>query len=460
MKKVLIITDTFPPYKHIGRFRIQQFAKYLTDFGWEPIILTPTSSYLWEKDDSLLKEIPPNLRVYRPFMPPTLPAMLRNIKESIRKKDQTEKEKISSNKSIRPSSKKTGIKAFLSNCINSYTRFVNKHILIPGSQILWLPFAVIKGIKIIRRFDVDVIFSSVPVYSNHIVAYFLKIITRKSWVSDYRDLWTNDVTRRKRFTSFRNNFERVIEKELLQNMDCITFISSQMIPVISSEFPDISFRNTAIITNGFDPEMMSGLTVKYIKGEYFNILYTGRITPHRHHNLFLPSVGKLISANADLKRDLKLVFIGQILEQEKVHFDKIVNNYSMQKNIIISSWLAHQEILMRQRQADILLLIVDDVKFANVMLPGKVFEYIVSKRPILTLAPEGDTKTTIEKTRTGFVVPPKNEEMIQKAILHYYQLWENNQLFINPDWKEINKFNRVNLTKKLANLLNTIVQNS
>ncbi|MCD4664228.1 MAG: glycosyltransferase [Bacteroidales bacterium] len=458
MKKILIITDTFPPYKHIGRFRIQQFSKYLPDYGWEPIILTPTSSYLWEKDDTLLKEIPNNLKVFRPFMPPSLPAIIRNICGSIKKKKKINHQITAFEKSPGKSIRKSvgsWLKKIATSTINHYQSFISKHILIPGTQILWVPFAVSKAQKIIKKYNIDIIFSSVPVYSNHIVAYFLKLLTRKPWIADYRDLWTNDITRRKRFTKFRGKIERSMEKKLLQYMDSIIFVSAQKIPVIKSEFPDINFKNTVVIPNGFDQDIISYKKEVYQKGKKINILYTGRITPHRHHNQFLPSVGKLLSEYPEIKNNLRVEFIGQILKEEQVGFDEIIKYYSMQNNIVVSGWMEHKKILMKQRKTDILLLIVDDVKFANAILPGKVFEYIISGRPILTLAPKGDTKNIIEETNTGIVVPPKKEEKIMQAIISYYRQWESDTLYINPNRNNINKYNRKNLTRKLAHLFNS-----
>jgi glycosyltransferase involved in cell wall biosynthesis len=455
MKKVLIITDTFPPYKHIGRFRIQQFAKFLPQFGWEPIILTPTSSYLWEKDVALEKEIPKNLKVFRPFLPPTLPVIIRNITNMFRAEKKIGEPDIPTNtkKNIKKSSI---IKIIVVFIINTFNNLFEQYILIPGKQILWLPFAIAQAVRIIKKYDVDVIFSSVPVYSNHIVACMLKILTQKSWVADYRDLWANDITRMKRFSKFRGYVERLMEKCLLPQMDLIIFVSAMKVLVMKNEYPNINFNNIAVLPNGFDPYMLLDSKYRYKRNAIFEIVYTGRITAHRHHNKFLYSIGLLLNERPDLKKVLKLKFIGKISEREKQIFDEITRKYFLEKNISYVSWLDHKKISKIQREADLLLLIVDDVKFAEAILPGKVFEYIVANRPILTLAPDGDTKNIIIETNTGIVVPPKDIQQISEAIIQYYKKWKANELYINPNWIEINKYNREKLTEKLTQFLNKL----
>ncbi|MBC8484897.1 MAG: hypothetical protein H8D45_02525, partial [Bacteroidetes bacterium] len=124
MKKVLMITNAFPPYKYVGRHRIIQFAKYLPEYNWEPIIVTPTTSYLWEKDIGTYKEIPESLEVYRFFMPLTLPVLVKRIFGS-GKKDQNSKTKNPVNETSSNIQKIT-LKLYIIKIINSIHKFLIK----------------------------------------------------------------------------------------------------------------------------------------------------------------------------------------------------------------------------------------------------------------------------------------------------------------------------------------------
>jgi len=452
MKKILIVTDTFPPYRHIGRFRIQGFSKHLKYFGCEPIILTPTASYLWDKDNRLVNEIPKTLKVFRAYLPPALPIIIRNFANRFRKKKKGGISEYNGTDDLSQNNLSI-LKRFLVSSINLYQAFLDKYILIPGQEILWIPFVIWKGIKIINHYDVDIIFSSAPVYTNHIVGYMLKVISRKKWVADYRDLWTYDYTRNERFGNARIRIERYIEKSIIRKADAIVCISPRMAEILTKEYNKIN--KVYIIQNGFDPTHINRYTLLYKKKSFLEIVYTGRMTAYRRNNLLLDSLGILLNDNPDIKNKLKLKFIGKVLSTEQMLIDEKIRKYSLENNIVFSGWINHSKCLESQKMADVLLLIIEDKKNSNAVLTGKLFEYIISDRPILALAPEGDAKDIIEETNTGIVVPPNNEEKIMQAIISYYEQWKANTLYINPNWNNINKYNRKNLTRKLAHLFNS-----
>ncbi|MBC8486007.1 MAG: glycosyltransferase [Bacteroidetes bacterium] len=134
-----------------------------------------------------------------------------------------------------------------------------------------------------------------------------------------------------------------------------------------------------------------------------------------------------------------------------------IKKYNLTQNINFMGWVSYQESIKYQREADVLLLILDsDIPNACVVVHAKLFEYIFANRPILALLPDGAAKDIIIRTNTGIVVSPDNVNQISSGILKMFHDWEKNNFKFNPNWNEINKYNRKNLTQKLAQAFNSI----
>ncbi len=457
MKKVLIIANAFPPYHLVGRLRTTQFAKYLPENGWEPVILTPTSTYLWEKDDAVLDEIPKGLKIYRAYLPPSLPVIIKNLTSSKNRPPRKETKSSQQEKKVEAKPfKNVNLKKILINCINGFQKFLNTYILIPGYHILWIPFATKRAIQIIKKEQISVIFTSFPAYSLNIIGYMLKVVTRVPWVADYRDLWTDDLSR-DWLPRWRKRLERFLEFVVMKRADRIIIVSGQMVHIMLRNFPYLNNERFAVISNGFDPEYSKIIITNYKKGTSFKIVYTGQIKNFTHSKFFF-AVDELIKKNDDLAKKIEIILVGRIVETEKEKIFQELNKQNIISRLHITGWISHAKALEIQKNSDVLLLIIGSkVPNPETILTGKIFEYIIAQRPILALVPEGAAKEVILKTRTGIPVHPENLKGIKNAITELYKQWKSDSLFIQPDWTEINKYDRKNLTKKLAAILDVIL---
>lgn len=457
MKKVLIITNVFPPYKGVGRHRIVQFAKYLPQYGWEPIILAPTYSYLWEKDMNTINEIPKSLRVYRAFMPIQLPVLAKNIFSLLTKKEQGQvKKRTKDTTIIKKSLKKTFVKQILIKIINTLHNFLVKYIYIPDQHIIWFPYVLFKALRIIKNDKIDIILSCSPVNSMHVFGFILKVITRKPWVTDYRDLWTGDHFHPWKGTT-RVFLEKQIEKSVLHKSNTIIVNSPQTATTFCKNFPFLNPETIVVISNGFDIRSYSLEHIKYSRSDKFRIVHTGRLLNYSNSNFF-DALGLIFREHPELKNRICVDLVGNISSDQRKLIDKTIDNYHLSQNINFIGWVDYITSLKYQRLADLLLLILgDDAPNVHVVVHAKLFEYIFTTRPILAIIPDGAAKDIILQTNTGHVVSPKDVENISHAVFEFYQKWKENNLYINPNWKIINQYDRKKLTGKLANLLDHLV---
>lgn len=453
MKKVLMITTEFPPDTSCGRYRPLKFAKFLPLFGWKPVILTRSATYIWDKDWSLMEEVPKDSVVYRAFYPDFI-QILASLFSKNKKRESDPAEVMPQRVSVG----KRNFKKIVLKIIKGYEALLNKYILIPDLYILWIPFAVYKSLIICRKEKLDIIFTTIPAFSLAIVGYILKLITKKPWVIDYRDLWSYgpwhaDVV------SFRKKIEKYIEKKMIAKADAIVVVSQPMIKYLKQLNPTIIDDKFIVISNGFDPEdlIIQNSNDQIIRNNKLTITYTGMIHKESSPSFFLKALGSLLYERQELHDKITVQFIGKIGNDQVGEIKNIIEKFKLERIVQFIDYMTHKEVLRYQKDADVLLLLVDPCRGSDSILTGKVFEYLFSGRIILALVSDGVARDLITTTKTGIAVAYEDIDGIKNALWDLYLKWEKNSLTIKPNWDVIKQFDRKVLTRSLAQIFSSVV---
>lgn len=418
--KVLIITYYWPPAGGSGVQRWLKFVKYLQNFDIEPIVYTVDDANYPKEDRSLLDEIPENVKILeQPIWEPTDLLFWKQKKQQ--KKD-------------------------ISNSTNNgLLSFIRGNFFIPDPKIFWVK----PSIKFLNTFlktnKIDVIISTGPPHSMHLIAQKLKQKNNIKWIADFRDPWT-DLYYNKEFNqlSFAKNRNRKLEIAVLKNADCVLTVSNSL----KKEFVKQAKR-VEVITNGFDSEVLEQNTVNL--DEKFSISYIGLLPKQSNPKLFFSALRKICFENANFKRDLKLNFIGDISEDVKHEIQ--INNLS--ENTEFMEYVPHKKAIEYQQKAQVLLLLIPNIENAQGILTGKLFEYLTTNRPIFAVSPPNiDLEQILEETNTGFVLDYHDELKIKKVIEGLYQEYKNGGISVKS--KNIAKYHRKELTKQLAEIIKSI----
>ena len=418
--KVLIITYYWPPAGGSGVQRWLKFVKYLRNFDIEPIVYTVHDANYPKEDKSLLDEIPENVKILeQPIWEPTDLLFWKQKKQQ--KKD-------------------------ISNSTNNgLLSFIRGNFFIPDPKIFWVK----PSIKFLNTFlktnKIDVIISTGPPHSMHLIAQKLKQKNNIKWIADFRDPWT-DLYYNKEFNqlSFAKNINMKLEIAVLKNADCILTVSNSL----KKEFVKQAKR-VEVITNGFDSEVLEQNTVNL--DEKFSISYIGLLPKQSNPKLFFSALRKICFENANFKRDLKLNFIGDISEDVKHEIQ--INNLS--ENTEFMEYVPHKKAIEYQQKAQVLLLLIPNIENAQGILTGKLFEYLTTNRPIFAVSPPNiDLEQILEETNTGFVLEYHDELKIKKVIEGLYQEYKNGGISVKS--KNIAKYHRKELTKQLAEIIKSI----
>jgi len=422
-KRVLFIAYYFPPMGMGGVQRATKFAKYLPVFGWKPFVLTVKDVEYLAKDFSLLEELPPEVKVIRTgsFDPLRISFILKSFFRKRRQKDKYAKANMG---------KRSKLFAWL---------------FFPDSKIGWIPFALLAGLNLLREQKIDLIFTTSPPPSLHLVGYLLKLLTGKPWVADFRDPWVGF-----RYEEYPTPFHLWLKNRLIKkisdNADGIVLANHKISQSFLSLYPSI--KKTKTIPNGYDESDFN--LPPSVKSDFFVIAYLGTFSPDHDPEPFLSGLKSLLDERKVPKEKISFIHIGLCMG---IDFDWLVKEYDLSSVVERKGYLSHKEALAHLQDASLLLLTTSQTPEAEMISTSKLFEYMPLKRPILAIVPPGGAAAAvISSLNLGKVVSPADPAGIKRELLSFFSDWEKGSLSLNTDEEKIKMFSRKFLTSRLASL--------
>ncbi|MGB7843042.1 MAG: glycosyltransferase family 4 protein [Salinimicrobium sp.] len=424
MKKVLIITYYWPPAGGPGVQRWLKFVKYLPEYGVEPVIYIPENPHYPLRDVSLEAEVPENLTVLKNaiFEPYALAGIL----------SKKHTEKISSG--IIPKEEKQGM-------LQKLMLFIRGNFFVPDARRFWIKPSVKFLSEYLRKNKIETVITTGPPHSVHLIGLQLKQQLNLRWIADFRDPWTQIGYHKKLklLSAARKKHER-LEREVLQKADFLITTSF----TTKAEFSEKTATPIEVITNGYDYEKVE----KKPMDEKFSLAHIGSLLSGRNPQQLWEALQELISENEDFAKDFELKLIGAVGEPVL----ESIKAFGLEKYVALQGYVSHSEALQLQKSAQVLLLIEIDSEETRGIIPGKLFEYLVSNRPILAVGPvDSDVEKIIMHSNTGkyFLYPQKRE--IKEYLEQRYDEYKKGTLRSAPIG--LQQYSRKVLTEKLAKLI-------
>lgn len=408
-----------------------RFLTCLPDFGWQPIILTVKNGDYPVRDESLLAKIPTGVPVHRTFIPE--PYQLYR-KFTQRKED----EALDLSALSLSDQKELSLKERVAFMLRDW-------LFIPDPRVGWLPFALVQGLKLIREHKIDLIFSSAPPNSVHLIAYWLRRLSGKKWVADFRDPWFKYLAPR-RSGWLPRKIDLALCKTVVKHADHLVWVCEgvrkEMSRAISSALP----AHESIITNGFDAKNFEELQPE--QHDKFRITYVGTFFSRYHIDAFVAAVERLMQEHKDFARDFELVFCGAVDQSVQQR----LSDSKLSENVHFLGYQDHRTTLTKMVSSTLLLLYIMDTPEGRNIPTSKLFEYLGARRPILALAPEdSDAGRILVRTKAGFIVDGEDEDAIHRHLLGLYQSWKEGELNAwQPEENTVLEFEVRNLTKDMV----------
>jgi glycosyltransferase involved in cell wall biosynthesis len=424
VKKVLIITYYWPPAGGPGVQRWLKFVKYLPDFGIEPIVYCPDNPNYPFTDTSLVSDINSDLTVLKtPISEPYKWAQLFSKSKT-----------ANLSKGLISNQKKQSI-------LEKLLLFVRGNFFIPDARISWVRPSISFLSDYILTHQIDTIVTTGPPHSLHLIGLQLKQKHSIKWVADFRDPWTQIGYHKKlKLSSFAQKKHKTLEATVLQTADELLVTSLKT----KTLFSELTSTPISVLTNGFDFEISSGTPLD----SKFTLSHIGSLFEGRNPSVLWKVLSGLIKESEDFAKTFQLNLIGSVSTEV---LDTLCS-YGLENYISNLGYVSHNDVLEYQRKTQLLLLIEEDSKETEYIIPGKLFEYMASKRPIIAIGPESsDVQAILNQTYSGTYFRYDEAVALRKLLLQHFEAYKDQQLKV--DSKGLDAYSRKSLTQQLAHKL-------
>ena len=424
-KKILIISYYWPPAGGPGVQRWLKFVKYLPDFGIEPHVYVPKNPTYPLLDEKLVADVFDKVIIIKkPIFEPYGLAGLFSKKKT---------KKISSG--IIPNKKKQ-------SWVEKMLIWVRGNLFIPDARLFWIRPSVQFLSNYIQEHQIETVITTGPPHSLHLIGMELKNRHKINWITDFRDPWTTIGYHDKlQLSNWAAKKHKQLEKQVLNSCDQIIVTS----PTTKTEFEAITSKPISVITNGYDLEQIS----KKPLDEKFTLAHIGSFLSERNPRILWKALAELVKENKAFSEKLELKLIGAVSDSVL----ETIKEFKLERFVNHFGYVSHEVALQEQRCSQVLLLIEIDSEQTNCIIPGKLFEYLVSERPIVAIGPEkADFASIIKETNTGTFFTYEEKDALKTQLLQYFEAFQSQSLQVHA--VGLQKYSRRALTKELATILN------
>ena len=421
--KALIVTYYWPPAGGPGVQRWLQFVKHFREFDIEPVVYIPENPHYPIKDESFLAEVPSDIEIIKkPIKEPYGIAKMFS-----RKKTQTISSGVITSKA--PS------------LIEKMMLYIRGNFFIPDARVGWVKPSVSFLTEYIRQNEIDVLITTGPPHSLHLIGMQLKAALGVRWLADFRDPWTTiHYHKELRLSKASEAKHKKLEQQVLRQADQIVVTSN----TTKKEFEAITDQPITVITNGF--AKTTPVTAKLDTA--FSLVHVGSLLSERNPEVLWFALKELIAHESGFANDFQLKLVGTVSRDIMASLDAIgLANY-----VELVGYVSHAEAVQLQHNAQVLLLVEMDRDETKAIIPGKLFEYLAAERPIVALGPRGsDISAILSETKSGAFFGYDEGDSLEKYLKELYAAFKTGQLMVSSEG--IEKYSRRELTRSMADLV-------
>jgi glycosyltransferase involved in cell wall biosynthesis len=420
-RNVLIIAYYFPPMGLSGVQRTQKFVKYLPQFGWKPTVITVTPTGYLAEDYTLLDE-------------------LKNVEAEIIRVGSLDLNRFF---------KKKGVVRMPSERVRKTLSFVSDIFFVPDNKIGWKGKVLKKVSELFESKKIDIIFATSPPYTDFLIGMELHKKYKIPLVIDYRDVW-HEYPFKVYPTPLHKYFNYKLEKQVLHNAGKIITTNRKVKELLLSRYKFLNYNDVHIIHQGFDPaDFEENIPAPRSPLNKMRITHAGVFYGERTPKYFFQALNKLFKQNPSLQNKIEVLFIGNFRKEDK----KLIDQYNLGGVVAVLGYLDHQKTIQYLMSSDLFWLMIEN----DVQSPGKVYEYIGARKPILANIPEGFIKQTILEIDSNVALPPQDVDETAIAIKRFYEKFEKGEKpLVNSEIVE--RYNRITLTDELSNIFGFLTE--
>jgi glycosyltransferase involved in cell wall biosynthesis len=429
-KKVLIVSYYWPPSGGVGVQRWLKLAKYLPEWGWEPVILTPENPAFSLQDLSLLKEVRPETEVlHLPIWEPY--GLLQKLKG----------EKAARiNQGVTAEGEEAGL-------LQQGLMWIRGNFFLPDPRRFWVKPASDFILRILETNQISAIITTGPPHSMHLIGQRVKKKSGISWFADFRDPWSRwEILQRMKLTAPARWYHQRLEKQVLAESDLVLSASYGMATDFQQLCPKAIVK---VLTNGVDEADLPEGFSEARRPDKFRLVYAGLLNDKRNPALLWEVLDELCREEEGFADVLEISLTGNIGQQVLADlrlFERLSDRLRLQDSV------PHQQVFGLYQQAAVLLLLIDNAPASRVIIPAKLFEYLAARKPILYIgAPAADAGKIIRKEKCGQSFSFQEKDGVKAYVRQLYKEYRSGgAMERTPDWRA---YTRRLQAKELASFL-------
>ncbi|MGS0527792.1 glycosyltransferase [Zobellia nedashkovskayae] len=319
--------------------------------------------------------------------------------------------------------------------------WIRGNFFIPDARKYWIKPSIKFLSEVISKENIDTVITTGPPHSVHLIGRELKKEKGVKWFADFRDPWTSiGYHKELKLTSNSEKKHKKLEYAVLNEADRILVTSN----TTKTEFESITKQPISVITNGYDSDYQGDAYLD----KSFTISHIGSLLTGRNPKNLWKVLSQIAAENSVFRGDLQLEFMG-VVSQDVMDS---MYRYELGPYIKMLGYGSHAEAQRKQQRSQLLLLVEIDSEETKGIIPGKLFEYMIAKRPILAVGPKGwEAGEIIDSTRAGQVFDYKAQAELKRTILEWYEAFRKGR--ITSESIAIEKYSRRALTEELSKLL-------
>lgn len=428
--KVLIVAYYWPPAGGPGVQRWLKFVKYLPEFGVEPWIIVPKNAFYPLLDEALVKDVPSECKV--------IPVPISEPNQWLTKFFSKKVTNISSG--MIPSAQKQSM-------MQKIALWVRGNFFIPDARKGWIAPVLKEVDKLMQAHKFEAFITTGPPHSLHLIG--LKFQQKKPdlrWIADFRDPWTTIGYHQALYLSeFAQKKHLQLEEKVLQKASEIIVTSE----TTKKEFLAKTKQPIHVLTNGYEIASFTSDELKKYENKQFTISYIGSWLTNRNPIILWEVLQELIQEQETFAKNFLLQIAGKVSED----IVETIKEYGLHNHIRFFGYVSHHEARAIQATSKLLLLIEIDSPETKCIIPGKLFEYLSSQKPIIALGPEGsDVHSILEETKGGNYFYYSQKQALKNQILYWFKKYQKNENIANEN-ANMEAYHRRNISKKLAGII-------
>ncbi len=383
MKHLLMMSYFFPPHGGGGVLRPLQIARLLVGHGWRTTVVAGPESGWWLKDEGLLQNLPAEVDILR-TRALSGPGLLRALGLSRRTDGRNERT----------------VRTF---------RFLSDWLGLPDVYCGWIPFAVRAAIKVAG--SADCILSTSPAESAHLAARSVARTVKKPWVADFRDPWVRGIYRHYP-TRLHECFQNRLERRVVGDASAVIANTEAALEDFRTRYPHLPADKFLALPNGFDPQEFNRIQAGHREPGPLKIIHAGGLTLGRDPAVIFEALAALKAESPDVKPPIRLELVG--LCDRK--FRKSAALLGVDDLVAFSGPLSRSEVLERLAGADVGLVLECFRQGAELVVPGKTYDYLGAGLAVLAVVPEGAAARLVRETGCGIAVTHESAQPVGDAL--------------------------------------------